>query len=37
LPKQSEQQRKALTVDVGKSSSPSEDGEAFLRLSELFD
>lgn len=26
LPKQSEQQRKALTVDVGKSSSPSEDG-----------
>jgi hypothetical protein len=32
-PKQSEQQRKAnskaLTVDVGKSSSPSEDGEAF--------
>ena len=27
MPKQSEQQRKALTVDVGKSSSPSEDGD----------
>ena len=36
LPKQSEQQRKALTVDVGKSSSPSEDGEAFPRLSDGF-
>lgn len=32
LAKQSEQQRKALTVDVGKSSSPSEDGDAFLHL-----
>jgi hypothetical protein len=32
LPKQSEQQRKALTVDVGKSSSPSEDGDAFHLL-----
>jgi hypothetical protein len=28
MPKQSEQQRKALSVDVGKSSSPSEDGAA---------
>jgi hypothetical protein len=28
MPKQSEQQRKNLTVDVGKSSSPSEDGDA---------
>lgn len=30
MPKHSEQQRKTLTVDVGKSSSPSEDGDFHL-------
>ena len=30
MPKQSEKQRKALTVDVGKSSSPSEDGDKMV-------